>query len=45
MTVEGTPEAVEPAQAAGILAEFKAVEELALRFPADGCYARRASAH
>ena len=40
MTVQGSPEAVAPDQAAGIFAEFKAAEDLALRFPADGCYAR-----
>jgi hypothetical protein len=40
MTVQGSPEAVEPDQAAGIFAEFKAAEDLALRFPAHGCYAR-----
>lgn len=32
--------AIEPDQAAAVFAEFAAAEELALRFPADGCYAR-----
>lgn len=33
-------EPIELNQATAILAEFTATEELALRFPADGCYAR-----
>jgi Glutaminase len=40
MTVPRSPEAIEADQAALIFAEFAAAEELALRFPADGCYAR-----
>ncbi len=40
MTVPRSPDAIEPDQAAAIFAEFAAAEELALRFPADGCYAR-----
>ena len=40
MTVHGSPDALEPDQAAGILAEFMAAEDLTLRFPADGSYAR-----
>jgi hypothetical protein len=40
MTVHGSPGAIEPDQAAEIFAEFTAAEDLALRFPADGCYAR-----
>jgi hypothetical protein len=40
MTVHGSPDAIEPDLAAAIFAEFTAAEELALRFPADGCYAR-----
>jgi Glutaminase len=35
-----SPDAIEPDQAAAIFAEFAAAEDLALRFPADGCYAR-----
>ena len=38
--VPRSPEAIEPDQAAAIFAEFRVAEELALRFPADGCYAR-----
>lgn len=34
------PNAVDADQATVIFAEFAAAEELALRFPADGCYAR-----
>ncbi len=40
MTVPRSPDAIEPDQAAAIFAEFASTEELALRFPADGCYAR-----
>ena len=40
MTAPRPPEAIEPEQAAAIFAEFAVAEELALRFPADGCYAR-----
>jgi Glutaminase len=40
MAVHGSPDALEPDQAVSLFAEFKAAEELALRFPADGCYAR-----
>ena len=40
MTPHGSPVAIEPEQAAAIFAEFAAAEELALGFPADGCYAR-----
>jgi hypothetical protein len=38
--VPRSPEAIEPDQAMAIFAEFAADEGLALRFPADGCYAR-----
>jgi Glutaminase len=40
MTAPGSPDAIEADQAAAIFAEFAASEDLALRFPADGCYAR-----
>jgi len=40
MTVPRSPDAIEADQAAAIFAEFAAAEDLALRFPADGCYAR-----
>jgi hypothetical protein len=40
MTVPGSPEPLDPGQATAIFAEFAANEDLALRFPADGCYAR-----
>jgi hypothetical protein len=40
MTVPRSPDAIEPDQAAAIFAEFATAEDLALRFPADGCYAR-----
>jgi len=40
MTVHGSPDAIEPDQAEEIFAELTAAEDLALRFPADGCYAR-----
>lgn len=33
-------EPIEPEQAAAIFAEFAVADDLALRFPADGCYAR-----
>jgi hypothetical protein len=36
----GSPDAIEQDLAAEIFAEFAADEGLALRFPADGCYAR-----
>ncbi|HZU35360.1 MAG TPA: protein-glutamine glutaminase family protein [Gemmataceae bacterium] len=40
MTSHSTPAAIDPDQAAALFAEFGAAEELALGFPADGCYAR-----
>jgi hypothetical protein len=40
MTVPPSPDAIASDQAAAIFAEFVAADELALRFPADGCYAR-----
>lgn len=40
MTVPRSSDAIEPEEAAAILADFAAAEDLALRFPADGCYAR-----
>jgi hypothetical protein len=40
MAVPRPEDAIERDQAAVIFAEFTAAEELALRFPADGCYAR-----
>jgi hypothetical protein len=40
MAPHGSTVAIEPEQAAAIFAEFAAAEELALEFPADGCYAR-----
>jgi len=40
MTAPRPPDAIEADQAAVIFAEFAAAAELALRFPADGCYAR-----
>lgn len=40
MAVPQSPDAIEATQAAAIFAEFATAEELALRFPADGCYAR-----
>jgi hypothetical protein len=40
MTLQGSPDAIEPDEAAAVLAEFVADEGLALRFSADGCYAR-----
>lgn len=40
MTAPRAPDAIEPEQATAIFAEFAVAEELALRFPPDGCYAR-----
>src|SRR5262245_57702648 len=40
MTAPRSPDAIEADQAAAIFAEFAAADDLALRFPADGCYAR-----
>lgn len=40
MTLHGSPDAIGPEQATAIFAGFAASEELALRYPADGCYAR-----
>lgn len=40
MTLHGSPDAIEPERAAAIFAAFTASEQLALRYPADGCYAR-----
>jgi hypothetical protein len=40
MALQGSPDAIEPDQATAIFAEFAVAEELALGFPADGCYAR-----
>ena len=40
MTVPRSPDAIKPDHTAAIFAKFAAAEELALRFPADGCYAR-----
>ena len=40
MTVPRSPNAIDLDQATAIFAEFAASEDLALRFPADGCYAR-----
>jgi hypothetical protein len=40
MTIPQSPDAIDPARAAAIFAEFVAAQDLALRFPADGCYAR-----
>jgi len=40
MAVPRTPDIVDADVAAEIFAEFAADSELALRFPADGCYAR-----
>src|SRR5258708_630199 len=40
MAVPRSPDAIEPDQATAIFAEFAAAGDLALRFPADGCYAR-----
>lgn len=40
MSVPRSPDGIEADWAAAIFAEFAAAEDLALRFPADGCYAR-----
>jgi len=40
MTVPRSPGAIEPDQATAIFAEFAAAGDLALQFPADGCYTR-----
>lgn len=40
MAASRSPEGITPDQAAAVLAEFAVAAELALRFPADGCYAR-----
>jgi len=40
MTAPGSPPAIDADQAVAIFAEFAAEGDLALRFPADGCYAR-----
>ncbi len=40
MTVPQSPDAIEMTRAAALHADFADDEELALRFPADGCYAR-----
>ena len=40
MTVPPSPDGIEPDRAVAIFAEFAAADDLALRFPADGCYAR-----
>jgi hypothetical protein len=40
MTGPRSSDAIEPEQATAIFAEFAAADYLALRFPADGCYAR-----
>src|SRR5947199_7963259 len=40
MTIPRPPDAIEMDQAAAIFTAFAAAEDLALRFPADGCYAR-----
>jgi hypothetical protein len=40
MTARGSPDTIEPDQAAAVFAEFAEAEDLALGFPADGCYAR-----
>jgi Glutaminase len=40
MTVPRSSDGIEPEQATAIFAEFAAADDLALRFPADGCYAR-----
>src|SRR5919108_3711143 len=39
MALPGSADAIEPDQAAAIFADFSAAEDLALQFPADGCYA------
>jgi hypothetical protein len=40
MTGPGSPAAIDADQAGAIFAEFASVSDPALRFPADGCYAR-----
>ena len=40
MTVPRSPDAIEPEQATAIFAELALAGDLALQFPADGCYAR-----
>jgi hypothetical protein len=40
MTVPRSSDAIEPDQVAVIFAEFATATDLALQFPADGCYAR-----
>jgi hypothetical protein len=40
MTVPQPQEVIDADRAVAIFAEFAAAEDLALRFPADGCYAR-----
>ena len=40
MTAPRSQDAIEPERAAAIFAAFAAAEDLVLRFPADGCYAR-----
>jgi hypothetical protein len=40
MTVPRSPDAIDAVLAETIFAEFARAEDLALRFPADGCYAR-----
>jgi len=40
MTVHGSQDVLDQDRAGEIFAEFTAAEDLALRFPADGCYAR-----
>ncbi len=40
MTVPRPPDAIEADRAAAIFEDFAAADDLALRFPADGCYAR-----
>ncbi len=40
MSAPRSGDGIEPEQAAAIFAEFVAADELALRYPADGCYAR-----
>src|SRR5690349_5699750 len=40
MSVPGPPDVIAADRAAAIFAEFASAGDLALRFPADGCYAR-----
>lgn len=40
MTVPQSPDVIDEEQAAAVFAGFAASADLALRFPADGCYAR-----